>query len=1675
MKFNHHIRGIVLFLCCIGLSFGETLSGNASVSLSLNQLTELFQMVDTSNLKEIDQVLDTSNPVIHGFLLKENIGARPTTANPSTDEVLEVRRVFFRKEPVYCIPLTNKIQTVTNNECASADLPVIEEQEPSANNFWKEFKWDQWDDRPKPDAVKITPYMSGFGEAKVYSLKVNGNRDNAVRDGVYSDLIRRIKEVDFQIESRFNLLLRAKVNEDAEVYYNIIQEPNMPQKTDISLRIRKTMINFGDINKTYTLGSFTNITKRIDGLSVVGSEGPFNYNLGYGQLKSEQDDFSRTGDGGSDYFLRNKPVMEGSLRVWVNDAAMVENADYQVNYFDGKITFKTPKTALDNLQFSYQYTNPIEDFIPIDSHVNFLGFTAEYLPKPQETIEPLYQEVREEIADPAFSHRVRLASKSVKFESESIFQGNNELIHNVDYYIHYDTGEIYLTHPGSGTLQVRYYTPQILQKTEIFFGKGKPGIYYLKYLPVFEDSEEILVGDVKYRKNIEYQIDNQTGRVMFMYPVPETTKIAVTYQQQLLGRRLATNVTSDNYKLQFGYFKQYAKAQKDLNTTLASDTLTAPTLNADGTISIMLSNWPIVPDTVGIAVNQVPVSTYNIDMFKGVITVDCRAISASISDLTVSYYYYKEYGPAQWFCAGNSSDFENNLLNNGLYSHRILMRIEQPIKYDRNNSEILVELKKANQVNYSTLIYGKDYTIQYDDNHVNNGQIYLIFYNEYLGLDGLVYGVPANLTALDQFRITYAYTKSNVPDPGDISQEQVGFVYQQAFNKEIDFSVDVAQTRQSYSRAFLSTTNYISPSGVYGTSYSLGNPNIVENSETVYINGQPNAIRNENYYINYMSGLLTFINLNPSPSDNVYVKYSYYTVENGDSTQQIVKTGTAVNFKTNYTNSQFNGGLQLMNIDEDFSPMGATNYVPGSSVLSLTSGYHPVKELVINSSYYQNQSKLSTILLDGSQLKQNQEKIMSEFLYSPWSMLSLKYHFEQEKNQSGIDNTVSPNYRPVNNLAYRNITGMSVGPAWFQTNMSLSQFTLKDDVLSNESDAKTWQIDNNTSIFDNKANLKTLLSETNQTQVEPQNNNHKLQENENQKGSVQLTLKPLNFVDLSSFYSREYASTVTSFDEQNQPVSDNTQASQLQNYQHSVGIYPALNLFIVENPNYRFFISRSEKSALLLNQDPDVSNSYMHQLAWKFLALTTVSYKYSQNNSLESNSNIAKNTLGQEYSLSSFYILDKVFQVQSIGRRFSESHNSNAIPQGNDIYTQNDNYTNDSKYSFLFTPTSFFRYQFDIAAAGNESFSTENETTGLVRTYENSPKMNYKNNINFVFDDWIKTQYSNEVDSQEDYKETGTYATSDFTSLNSLSELYSDTHMVSHKFNNVLIPKLWPVNLNTSWVYDDYIDTVRGLKYRIQQSFDSDTGLPEVFKTKITPKLSYSETLQYLSPSINDGLPVIKSEYSNYLFNRTLEFDLNAVHKLNSQYSILANYGYKKILENDEDLINSPGSPNFSSFTTHSLGIGLQTTLIPKLIMTYTFTYKMNINDVVNIGFQNYADVFTLEYRPELSQGTKMTSTMYATYRREHNWGIGLNDFEVLQNNQLNNTTLATSITPIDNITSTAKLGADIDIPMLERSGGTIQKFIFNAEGNYVEKLDLTTTAYNYSILSFIFSGKLVF
>ncbi|GEM_PF-7057721 len=1691
--FQRYIAYLLLIFSCLLFGVSDSFVVSQNDDLSSDELQNIISLIPTENLQEISFLIPSENPNTDTTNLNISTESIPTQNIEPLLPPLPPPKVIFTNELFKPkeIQKTNRLLVITDNR-SYLESKKKKEPSPDVDDEWKDFKWEQWEEAKDPlAAFKSPPYVDGFGEIKVYSLQVNAdnkNRAYALNDEVYKFLTSKVKEVAFQIDYRFNLLIQAKISEEAEVYYNVSQEPDLPQKTDVSLKVRQTWVRFGYTEKRFVVGSFTDVSKKIDGVSVEGTEGPFTYNFAFGSEKSKSDVFTRQGNGGDEYELRNKPVLEKSVQVWVNDRLQTINKDYTVNYFEGKVIFATIKTSAETLKFSYQYTNPIEEFIPIASNVNLIGINAKYDNKNKQTIIKKLGSYTETFASLPAENEIRVFSYPIELNSEKIYANNTELQKNVDYYIQYSSGEIFFHNKNISNIKISYMSPETKLHQEKLQGNGEKIAFNIKNTPILNNSEVVSLQGNILEKNKDYKIENEKGMLILKYPIASNETVSISYRQLQFETKTFSSATDADFNINFAYIRQFAKSQDDINSKLTSERITSST-NFSSTVTINLKNWPIVNSSVSLLLNNstITADSISLDYYTGFMTINASALNTATGTLQINYSYYKEFGPQQWNFSGSSRELENYIFYNNKIGYRIKSNLPHPMKYDPNSQYIKVEHKNNANI-YKTLKRGYDYDILFNVDSVKEGQVYLILYHSHgVTVDSsselVSYGLPSSLGNDDLFKITYYYTNSNIPDSGEIINEQFAVVYNQQFDQNFGYSVEVARSHKEYSKSTKTTTDVLAGTGEFNKAYTLSATNIVENSEVVYLNENV-AIRDINYYINYNTGQITFINLNPSATDYIRIEFSYFTKSSGGQVTKYDEAGSAIGIKANLKNTFHDTSTQLFFVDDNFSPVGTSQYRKGSNVFILGSKMRPSKELNINTELFTNNQKSTFQSISaGRYLGYSENKYKLGASYAPLDIFNVQgeadiQNYATEKNP---DNGLKPIDKSLN--AYK--FSVASGPSVFKTSFFLNKYNNIDKsnrTTNLETIGQSLELNNDLILFENNLRLISAFKETTEFQTSSNQNTNNLN---NRKYGFDLGVRPISFLRLNGNYSQENL-------EKNNYVSTTLSATkeEARNYGTNLSLTPPIEFPLFQKPNYGFALLNSEKRSLLSTYKPEANKSIGNNLSFGIFDLSNIALRNSLANSLQSDEKILKDSYLEEYSISGFTVLGNILPItlKPFSRRFTRSSASDGIGNSSTISSSGRNWGDSTKYGISWSPLKEYNGGFDYTLNENYYLSTENKAIEVIHSYQTKPNSSLVlfNNINAA--DLLKTNHTYQNNEDKEQKFTYYKATSDL-SITNITTYNKTSHLYSNIFKNVLLEKIHPVYFNNSYVDDDFIDTAKGIKLRKQEDYELYSDFKVLSSLTLKPKINYSQIDQHTSISDNYSLESIKSLYDQRIYNNKLISSLGAAYPVIEKTNVLANIGYDNIKENVYTKNSGGISENLKEFDVYSLGVGVDTTIIDGLFLKGTYTLKNSLDKNATQKAFNGSQTIRIEgtYKPSTHFNVSNVETIgdmlvvvlnksTVGFFLEHNKGTGINSYTVEETENLVGKTVETKIEEIDNLRIKGSFVSQVEVPLKEQSSGMIEKFVFSSDAHIVIKNDYASTSgINYSVLGLIFSGKLIF
>ncbi len=1570
--------------------------------------------------------------------------------------------------------------------------------------YWENVLLDDYESKEKAQEepfIKPNLDFSGYVQEKVSSKVINGNRTQAFNDSDYKALPADLKEGAFDIEQRSQLMIAGKLNKDIELDYNIEQQPDFPQKTDIVVKIKKSKLQFGDFSKTFQSGELINVTQKING---VNAEGNFDNYYTYavnGKMRSDADTYTLNGNGGRDYPLRRKPILEGSLQVWVNGGPKQERVDYLVDYYNGVVSFATPKNSSDLLQFTYDYTNPIEDFIPIATRKNFIGVQAGYTSSLGADVKPMYVDAMEIIRISRDIQSYSLQNAPILIGSEQLMLDNTVLEKDKQYKLNIFNGKImlvsnYYSQTGT-TLNVKYKYLKTSEQREKLKGNGSRGIYRLNVTPILKGSEQIRMGDTILQNFLDYKIDYEKGRILFYYPIAQDQPFTITYRQITLAVDPQYQAANNYLKIEGVYLTQFAKAQKETNTTLIAETYAgaALTRNIAGDATVEFSGWPVLPDTLTVLVNNTPVTSanYQLDAYQGSLILNSAILPSNLSstNIAVNYSYYKQYGPLEWYFSGNEPLMANSIYVNNKMSSTLISNSDSPIKFDKSLSMIELWYRSQSDGDYHRMLRGIDFDIKFVlDRSGEKGQIQVVLYYFYRDAANVTRGFPSALTSSDRFKVKYYYNKSTIPDPGDISHTNTGFLVKYTPNPNANVDFQLVQSEKKYSRGTSTTVSVLAATGVIGDTYALGNIDIVEDSETVLVKGQPRMEKNKDYFVNYSAGKITFKYMAITLSDNVSVKYDYYVNQSGDSSKQIMNQGYAYMLRGGLRNEYFDIIGRYSHVDKNFATLGSIPFSPGSDSFESGLRYKPTAQLFFETLLRNDIANSSRVNLSGDFLKTDSSYLKVLSRYTPSPELNTEYWIDRSQTVEQLNNTVSPSIHQVATQLIKQNILIEGGPKNFKTqlvaNKSFQQDDFIDQINLKTMDATGLTFFNQALLWENRVNVENRWDYTKEDQyANTASQNQKLMDNILKRYIGKVTFIPFPEYSFGYNFGKEEVLKIGAFTTQNQAVTTNIQKYVLTDTGYNMNIRPAIDNIFFTQLSYILQQYHKERGAALERNKPDVEDKIQHTLSIRPLNFVTFTYGQENGNQRQNDDLLLQQNNRYSYGLGTFKPLSLIrdltgqeifnaLQVTQLGRELRNNKNDNNLPA--DAYSWGSYTTTDfisNRARAQFSPFSRFNYDITYQDENTQMTDLELKTTSTNTSYQQSPKLDTTEvaNVGIGFVDLIINQKKSQLVQQKivTYYNGQTLDTgiASVLTTNGTTGLWQlDYNIKATPFSNL------SAEYNNSQLSDYYIDTIKGLKNRTSWSQVIKGSFSPIAGLQLLSEYNTSQILQYLHPSDNVGFDNLPK-----LFAQKLDSNANEI-KAAMAFSFIKDFTFTaEISQREVNEINASPTDNAQNFRTRALTLSAAYNLLKDIIITYTYSFKRSANLLqfpINEKSGN-TDRINIAYTPITFRKGNIKGDIHLTYTRVHNWGIGLNDFSKLLTDQTTQTTIATELKELNDISSLGKMGAKLEIPLGSGIGEVIE---INADATIIERLDFSTpeaSANNYNILAFILTGKIKF
>ncbi len=826
-------------------------------------------------------------------------------------------------------------------------------------------------------------------------------------------------------QERLQLRIIGQLSKDLSVGYDLEQQPETPDRYDVTVKYYNHELTFGDFNADFTGNEFATTSKYLNGVMFKSKDSWYDLiTVPSAKLKSQTQKLTAQNGNNTKgpYNLGHGSLVEGSEHIELNGVTLARNVDYTIDYFEGKITFNDILTSADEFKYSYEDTNILDLFFPALSKRDFLGFQNRFtidperfgqpLPKPEPLINyarqtfPAAGNENPDILEMETSGRYKLEhAPVVKFSERITFKGT-ELKNNEDYAIRYAKGEIKLLTRFLPSLEdpmiVEYRYYQITSETESINGIDSRGPYSFSHKNLVLESEKIEVNGKLFVRNLDYTINYVNGEIIFSQNISSTSQIKASYQyNEMAIPVLAPSKHPTEVKLGTTYLRESAKAGSIDNTTTAIESFTGSDIIDDNYL-IYLSNLPVVPS--GEAGFSVTVSlagktlTQEVDYTFPEAVLDATTGQYIVTPEANLAYRNQQGDPSDGYRTGTILILDQNLiaatsevLVTYTYEKSIVGKYSDSGNgtqgpYYLTNIRNIVPGSETLQVwtQGSSVITTYTRNSSFEANAGDTG--YFINYNG--DTPSITFNNP--LDSNKNFQIIYRY----VPPQGFISQDinQSVLGVDGSFKIGELFKVEGAVARSEMDNYIARTPTSESFSGNGAKSYILhSTQDIIEDSQQLYVNDKL-LNKDMDYYFSYSApGQITFYYITPTTQDAIRVDYDYQSAAAAGGTVT-TRTGNAykIGAQTAFFDEKVIFSGNVKKIDSTFNPMGGTSIGIGSSQRQYDLKFKPeLHSFYTNYSYKENHNPIAAY--DGYYTKSYDNSVTTGFNPNNAADITLNY------------------------------------------------------------------------------------------------------------------------------------------------------------------------------------------------------------------------------------------------------------------------------------------------------------------------------------------------------------------------------------------------------------------------------------------------------------------------------------------------------------------------------------------------------------------------------------------------------------------------------------------------------------------------------------------------------------
>lgn len=1547
---------------------------------------------------------------------------------------------------------------------------------------------------PPPPPAKTKPRQldlafDGFYEYKFSSSDYNpkiasGNIWNTIiNDPAYAKLPKNVLPGRDRQDISYKLSTEGRVDDHLSLFYDIEQYPDFPQKIDIRVKYDRTELTFGRSDVVIRTPDFMNITQSLEGVKLTSYDTRWEALLAQGKEKSEPKKYENVGNGNNKVKLANKSLLEGSVSVFVNNQPQQDGIDYTVNYFEGEITFTTPKTQDQLIKILYEFTNPIEDFLPILSRKNFFGFQYSQKNTIKETVTKLtrkYTEVLWRSGTGSPPAEFRLEHTPLLLGSESVSLNNTLLKKDRDYFLNTTTGKLTLQEKSlvaQDTLSVSYIYYPTDKFQETILPDNTQGPFALSNSLMVPGSVEVLLDGKPVLETRDYTLDYESGKLYFNYPVYQIQRLSVSYTA---FSTTVTTTNATNYPVDFtvSYANEHASASDhSLTTTITNE---SPTVSQNRLITAFnpisaSSDMQVIMNSV-----LIPSSSYTVDYYRGTITF---AGPITASSIAVNYTYKKSY--QSFFIFKGVTGYSNQY-----YSSEVHFEIpNNPVKQSGIQEVTLWGTGIDNQI---LLVENQDYQVAYNDER------------PYLQIRFLT-TADNPLSRLRQYpdantniKVKYLYTPDFTPDQGNVDQKVVDLVVKAAITPDWIIKSEIAIAKNNFSKPRKDGNTTFSGTGLDNSKYQLTARNLAENSESIFINGVLQT-RDKNYYISYEQGTIKFRNLTPGPSDTIRVVYQFF--DNASAEAGAEKTTMAYKVGTTYQTGNITLFSDLKKIDAEFIPIGEIKDAKGT----LAVGGGATWQLSGSDSLfvdYHRRQLLKGKDEDSQNIYLNQDELRSYLNMTVFDGLvqtkqGLTYLNETQKSTS----LTTANAYDVDSITSGYEGQAIVGPDQFQTTVTGRVSKKTSDYID-----QIDKTDNTVSAFELNAKLTPTVEFVKKVSVNPYYSqadskvavNNTLTSSRNLRTyGVKTDIVPFDTLSSRIEYENKMIFSV--------PTGSTTTDPTLQNLRN---IYTDISYRPYYFLDLGYAFTQGEDESILIGQtgrkshltdyrikklstyEALLSSNLMSKELLTPLKGSYFSYTNTLSDTRENKDKITFNRYFNRYDYKNFTPISGL-TIDTMGYENSNSQSLNlaetTISSGN--ATLYEAFRKDISGSIK--PTSpilnLFTYTMSLSEKNEESISvqsaatTSNISTRTTPEFSRLQKLTFRPDtvpLSFINPNFVLTNTALSVEEKRADK-TDLQQKIDFsnTTLYSLLTIQVDesklqTHIYEMSTTPLNMIQLTEKISDSTEYYNRNLSAGATGSVSLFTNNQKLTAIYEPWQNMVlTGTYQTRDFRQAKSPTINISQEALSTNFSEKLNESESIKGVNAIYTPMQLFSLTGRFEH---LLTQQQVITSSNTTTDNIFQQIKYTAGIIFRPFGAVEIEEAFTVKSLAQTGVSDASQSqsgmgYSNLIRLGYKPLQSENFKVLME----YSVEANWGLGFNDLERIAARQGTNEFAPLLVRPRNDMVMSG--GFNVNIALSLPQFPQIEKLLITGEGAIKRVIDKLNPANNYDITGFYLGIKALF